>query len=90
MEMEAVTHALRLIASRSDSQTTPAIILTDSMSLLQKMKNKVGRLECLYQCSTSTFKNSLRCTALDMPESTKMTEQIDWWAKQPSQLACIL
>ena len=36
MEMEAVTHALRQIASRGDSQTTHAIILTDSMNLLQK------------------------------------------------------
>ena len=34
--MEAVTHALRWIASRGDSQTTHAIILTDSVSLLQK------------------------------------------------------
>ena len=46
METEAVTHALRWIASRGDSQTTHAIILTDSMSLLQKMKslNLMGRL----------------------------------------------
>ena len=35
MEMGAVTHALRWIASRGDSQTTRAIILTDSMSLPQ-------------------------------------------------------
>ena len=34
MEVEAVTHVLRRIASRGDSQTTHAIILTDSMSLL--------------------------------------------------------
>ena len=31
MEVEAVTHALRRIASRGDNQTTYAIILTDSM-----------------------------------------------------------
>ena len=43
MEMEAVTHALRWIASRGDSQTTHAIILTDSMSLLQKVKSGMGR-----------------------------------------------
>ena len=42
MEVEAVTHALRWIASRGDSQITYAIILTDSMSLLQKVKNGVG------------------------------------------------
>ena len=34
-EVEAVTHALRWVASRGDNQTTHAIILTDSMSLLQ-------------------------------------------------------
>ena len=42
MEMEAVTHALRWIASRGDSQTTHATILTDSMSLLQKVKSGMG------------------------------------------------
>ena len=36
MEMEAVTHVLRWVASRGDSQITQATILTDSMSLLQK------------------------------------------------------
>ncbi len=42
MEVETVTHALRWIASRGDSQTTHAIILTDSMSLLQKVKSGMG------------------------------------------------
>ena len=42
MEAEAVTHALRWIASRGDSRTTHAIILTDSMSLLQKAKGGIG------------------------------------------------
>ena len=42
MEVEAVTHALRWIASRGDSQTTHTIILTDSMSLLQKVKSGMG------------------------------------------------
>ena len=42
MEVVAVTHALRWIASRGDSQTTHAIILTDSMSLLQKVKSGMG------------------------------------------------
>ena len=39
MEMEAVIHAIRWIASRGDSQTTHAVILAASMSLLQKVKN---------------------------------------------------
>ena len=42
MKVEAVTHALRWVASRGDSQTTHAIILTDSMSLLQKVKSGMG------------------------------------------------
>ena len=36
MEVEAATHALRWIASGGDSQTTHAIILTHSTSLLQE------------------------------------------------------
>ena len=42
VEVEAVAHALRWIAPRGDSQTTHAIILTDSMSLLQKVKSGMG------------------------------------------------
>ena len=42
MEVEAVIHVLRWFASRGDSQTTHAIILTDSMSLLKKVKNGMG------------------------------------------------
>ena len=29
------------------------------------------------------------CNALDMPKSREMTKQIDWRAKQPSQVVCI-
>ena len=46
MEVKAVTYALRWIASRGDSQTTHAFILTDSMSLLQKRISGIG-LECV-------------------------------------------
>ena len=42
MEVEVVTHALRWIASRGDNRTTHAIILTDSMSLLQKVNGGMG------------------------------------------------
>ena len=38
MEVEAVTHALRWIASRGDSQTAHAISFTDLISLLQTVK----------------------------------------------------
>ena len=40
-------HALCWIASRGDSQTTHAIILTDSMSEQQKVKNEMGSLDWL-------------------------------------------
>ena len=40
MEVEAVTHAIRRIASTGDNQTTHAIILKDSMSLLQQQQQK--------------------------------------------------
>ena len=84
MEMEGVTHALRWIASRCDSQTTHAIILTDSMILLQKVKSGMESPDIgMCQCSTSIFEESYGYTAMDMPESKEMTEQIDWRAKQP-------
>ena len=38
--------------------------------------------------STSRLENTCGRTALDMPEWREMTEQIDWRAKQPSQVAC--
>ena len=42
MEVEAVTHAPRWIASRDDSQTSRAIILIDSRSLIPKVKSGMG------------------------------------------------
>ena len=39
MEVEVVSNALRWIAWRGDSRTTHAILLTDSVCLLQKMKS---------------------------------------------------
>ena len=45
MEVEAVTHFLRWIASRGDSRTIHTIILIDSMSLLQKVKSGMGSPE---------------------------------------------
>ena len=50
MEVEADTHAFSWIASRGDSWTTRAIIPTDSVRLLQKVKsgNGMPRLECVH------------------------------------------
>ena len=42
MEVETVTRALWWIASNGDRQVTHAIILTDSGSLLQKVKSEMG------------------------------------------------
>ena len=42
MEVEAVTHAILWLASQRDAQITHAIILTDSMNLLQKVKSGMG------------------------------------------------
>ena len=39
MEVEAVTHALYWIISRDDNQTAHAIIFSDPVSLLQKVKS---------------------------------------------------
>ena len=42
------------------------------------------------QWLTSTFENSCGYTALGMPDWRETTKQIDWQAKQPSQMACFL
>ena len=42
MEVEAVTRAIQWLASQHDAQITRAIILTDSMSLLQKVESGMG------------------------------------------------
>ena len=41
-----------------------------------------------WETQTSTFENSCGRTALDMPERRETAEQIDWRAKQPSQVVC--
>ena len=38
MEVDAVTHAIQWLASQRDAQNTHAVILTDSMNLLQKVE----------------------------------------------------
>ena len=42
MEVEAVTHAIQWLASHRDAQITHAIILTDSVNLLQKIESGMG------------------------------------------------
>ena len=50
METEAVIHALRWIASKGDSQTTHAIIVTNSVSLPQKVKSGMKAQTGMCQC----------------------------------------
>ena len=45
MEVEAVTHAIQWLACQRDAQITHAIILTDSMNLLQKVESGMGCLD---------------------------------------------
>ena len=42
MEVEAVTHAIQRLASQHDARITHAIILTDSMNLLQTVESEMG------------------------------------------------
>ena len=42
MDVEAVTHAIHWLASQHNKQITHAIILTDSMNLLQKVESGMG------------------------------------------------
>ena len=41
MGVEAVTHAIQWLASQRDAQSTHAIILTDSLNLMQKVKSGI-------------------------------------------------
>ena len=76
MMVEAVTYALRLIASKGDSQTTQATILT--LNELAR-KSGMGSLDRQRQCLTSTLENLCGCTGM------KGNDGADRWAKQPSQ-----
>ena len=79
------------IASQRDAQITHAIILTDSVNLLQKVESGMGSPDW------HTAMHSLRLqrllygsTVLGTPESVGMNGQIDWQAQQISHLICSL
>ena len=59
MEVEAVTHALCWIAPRGDSRTTHAIILTDSISLPQKVNSGMGSPDWIKPMVDIHFQNLL-------------------------------
>ena len=50
------------------------------------MESEIQTATCY--SSTSISEDSNGSTVLDMPESRKMTKQMDWPAKQPSQVGC--
>ena len=90
MEMEAFTHALRWIASRGGSRTTSCHHPHRFSELATKSEKWNGkpRQECVNGRHPPSKPPVGVLAALDMPEWRETTEQIDWRAKQPSQVAC--
>ena len=72
----------------SAASTTHAMIVPDSMSLRQKVKNEMGSPDWNVSMVKIHLRKLCGCTTLNMPKWMETTEQIDWWAKQPSQVAC--
>ena len=67
LEVDAVAHALPLVASRGDSQTILSITLADSMSMLQQVKSGMGSRDWNVSMVNTTFEQPRGCAALDMP-----------------------
>ena len=89
MEVEAVTHAIQRRASKRDTQSTNATILTDSMNLLQKARGGLPRLVHSHaQCSAAN--TSANPATLGIPESEALNGQIDWQAHQTEHFVCSL
>ena len=88
MEVEAVTHALRWIASRSDSLTTHATILTDSISLLQKVNSGMGSPDWNVSMADTHLRKLLwvYCPGHAGMKGNDPPDRLV--GKQPSQVAC--
>ena len=90
--MEAVAHALGCIASKTDSKTTHAIVVTDSTNLLQttkqnkkQKKSEKGMAKVQngkWQCWAFSLKDFFGLAAMNMVESKEMTEKTDWQGKK--------
>ena len=63
--------------------------LTESMSLLRKVKSGMESPDWHVPNLTFTSENSCECNAQEMPERTEMTKQIDWREVPPSQVVCV-
>ena len=70
MEAEAFTHAIQWLASQHDAQITHAIILTDSMNLLQNVEPGMGCSE--QPCTVCSYKDFCGSTVLGTLESVGM------------------
>ena len=73
----------RQVTDRSRMRSSSQI----QLSCYKKWKVKWGAQTGKCQFSTSTFETSCGCTALDMTDWRGITEQMDWRAKHPSQMA---
>lgn len=82
-----VTHAFRWIASKGYSHTTHATILTNSMSLLQRVKTGTASPDWSVSMFNIHAQDCCGCSDLDMPELREITETTDWRAKQPLQMS---
>ena len=75
-----LTHALRWIVSRGDSRTPHAILLTDSMSMLQNVEREAETGMC--QWSTSTFETSFGYTSCPEYAGMKANDRTDRMASK--------
>ena len=75
LEMEAVIHALCWLAERKDSLETQAVILTESVSLLQKVKREPSIPNGYTLCSRLVWVESDRYNAWGTPESRATNKQ---------------
>ena len=90
MEVEAVTHAIQWLTSQRDAQIIHAIILTNSMNLLQKVESGMGCPDWHTVMHSLRLKDFCGFTVLCTPESVGMNGQIEWQAQQISHLDCNL
>ena len=70
-EVEAVTHSNEWLASQRGAQITHAVILTDSMILLQKVSLEWAAPTATQPCTAFGCKDFCGSVALDMPESVE-------------------
>ena len=90
MEIEAVTHEIQWLASQRDVQLTHAIILTDSMNLLQRWSLEWAAQTSTQPCTVFGYKDFCGSTVLGRPESVGMNGQVDWQAQKISHFVCSL